>query len=95
MAVLEKAQRMLERQPLCDHCSGRQFALLGYGLDNQERGRALKLLLTMIGHQLALSGKKGGFSLLKTLAANGSFDMATEILKKMRKRAGKKTECFL
>lgn len=95
MEILEKAQKMLEKHPLCDHCLGRQFALLGYGLDNQKRGQTLKLLLTMRGHQLALSRKKLGFSLLKTVATNGSFDMAIEILRKMKKRAGRKWECYL
>ncbi len=95
MEMLKKAQKMLEKHPLCNHCLGRQFALLGYGLENQKRGEALKLLLTMKGHQLALSGKKAGFSLLKTVATNGSFDMAAEILRKMRKRTGKKRECYL
>lgn len=95
MDILEKAQKMLEKYPLCNHCLGRQFALLGYGLDDQNRGEAIKLLLTMKGHQQALTGKKTGASLLKTLAANGSFNIATEILRKLRKRAGKKRECYL
>jgi len=95
MEMLKKAQKMLEKHPLCNHCLGRQFALLGYGLDNKKRGEALKLLLTMRGHQLALSGKKAGFSLLKIVATHGSFDMAADILRKMRKRIGKKWECYL
>lgn len=95
MEILEKAQKMLEKRPLCNHCLGRQFALLGYGLDNHKRGEAIKLLLTMRSHQLALLGKKAGFSLLKTIATNGSFDMAAEILRKMGKKAGKKRECYL
>ena len=89
MEILEKAQKMLEKHPLCNHCLGRQFALLGYGLDNRKRGEAIKLLLTMRGHRLALLGEKAGFSLLKVAATNGSFNMATEILRKMRKRVGK------
>jgi len=95
MEILEKAQTMLEKYPLCDHCLGRQFALLGYGLDNQKRGEALKLLLTMKGHHLALLGEKIGVSLLKTLAANGSFNMAAEILKRMKRKVGKRKECYL
>jgi tRNA pseudouridine synthase 10 len=95
MEMLRKAQKMLEKHPLCNHCLGRQFALLGYGMGNQKRGEVLKLLLTMKGHQQALSGKKVGFSLLKTIAKNGSFDMAAELLRKMRKRIGKKRECYL
>ncbi|MGD2065767.1 MAG: tRNA pseudouridine(54/55) synthase Pus10 [Candidatus Bathyarchaeota archaeon] len=95
MEILEKAHELLEAQPLCDHCLGRQFALLGYGLDDQQRGETLKLLLTMKNHQLALSGKKAGFSNLRLLASNGSFGMAAEILQNMRKRARKKKECYL
>jgi tRNA pseudouridine synthase 10 len=95
MELLEKAQEMLEAHPLCNHCLGRQFALLGYGLDDQKRGETLKLLLTMKSHKLALSGNRTGFSTLRVLASNGSFDMAAEILHKMRKRARKKRECYL
>jgi tRNA pseudouridine synthase 10 len=95
MEILEKAQKMLEKHPLCNHCLGRQFALLGYGLDNKKRGEALKLLLTLKGHQLALSKQKSGITLLKKLATNGSFDMAGEILKRMGKKPGEKRQCFL
>lgn len=95
MEILEKTRRMLEKYALCDFCLGRQFALLGYGLDDQKRGEALKLLLTMQGHREALLRKKTGISLLKTLAANGSFTMASEILKKMKKRVGEKKNCYL
>ncbi len=95
MEILGKAQKMMEKHPLCNHCLGRQFALLGYRLDNQERGEALKLVLAMNGHQLALSRKKTGVSILKTLATNGSLDMATEILRKLKRRVGEKKECYL
>jgi len=93
--VLEKTQRMLEKYPLCSSCLGRQFALLGYGLDNLSRGEALKLSLTMKAHQLALEKNKMGFNLLKILASNGGFDMATEILKQMKKKASGKRRCHL
>ncbi len=49
----------------------------------------------MKNHQLALSGKRAGVSNLRILAANGSFEMAAEILRNMRKRARKKKECYL
>jgi len=95
MEILEKAQKMLEKYPLCNHCLGRQFALLGHGLDNQKRGETLKLLLTMKSHQLAFSKQKIGTALLKTLATNGSFDMANQILKRMGKKPNKKRQCYL
>jgi len=93
--MLEKAQIMLEKYPLCNHCLGRQFALLGHGLDNQSRGEALKLLLTMKAHQLVLGRNKAGFMLLKTLAGNGGFDMAAEILKQAKKNVNEKRNCHL
>ena len=43
MDTLEKALTMLSKHPLCDNCLGRQFALLGYNIENKDRGRALKL----------------------------------------------------
>ncbi len=95
MSLLEKAQKMLERHPLCDNCLGRQFALLGYELDNRKRGETIKVLLTMTAHKLVSSKKEKGISLLKTLAANGSFDMAAKIVKKMGKRVKKKRVCHL
>lgn len=95
MGILEKAQKMLEKYPLCNHCLGRQFALLGYGLDDKKRGEAIKILLTMKANELALRGEKLGFLLLKILATNGSFNMATKVVRKLRKKAGKKRECYL
>jgi tRNA pseudouridine synthase 10 len=95
MDILEKARQMLTEHALCNHCLGRQFALLGYGAENRNRGAAIKLLLTMRGHQLTLSKDENGVSLLKILASNGSFDMAREILKRFNKRASAKKMCFL
>jgi hypothetical protein len=47
MSILEKAAEMLRKYPLCDNCLGRQFASLARGVDNRERGSALKLSMTM------------------------------------------------
>lgn len=93
--MLEKAQKMLEKHPLCNHCLGRQFALLGYGIDNEKRGEALKLLLTMKAHKQAMSKNKNGVALLKTLASNGNFPMAAQILKKMKKKPLETQQCYL
>ena len=95
MNIIENAKQLLEAQPLCNHCLGRQFALLGYSLGDEERGETLKCLLTMKNHQLALAGKKEGFSNLRLLASRGSFGMATQILKNMRKRSKKTEPCYL
>jgi tRNA pseudouridine synthase 10 len=54
MDVLEKAYTLLSKYPLCDHCLGRQFALLGYAMENNVRGAALKTSLTMQANTLAI-----------------------------------------
>jgi len=98
MDILEKAQRMLEEYPLCDHCLGRQFALLGHSIENDERGKTIKLALTLKAHELALSKDKEGVKILKTLATNGFSKTAEEILQKMKKRIPSKNfpkTCFL
>ena len=69
--------------------------MLGYGLDNEKRGENLKLLLTMKAHQLMLLKRKTGIVLLKTMAKNGSFNMATEILKKTHRKFGEKRQCHI
>ena len=86
---------MLEKRPLCDHCLGRQFALLGYGVDNKKRGEALKLLLTIKAHEAAMTKDKNGLALLRTLASNGNYPMANEILKKMTNKTVKAAPCHL
>jgi len=97
--ILSSSLRMLEKYPLCDSCLGRQFALLGFGIDNSERGRSIKMLLTMTAHEMSLSAEKrvkeAGIKVLKTLATRGSFKVARDLLKKMRRRAGGEEKCFL
>ena len=60
MDVLEKALSMLSKYPLCDHCLGRQFALLGYSIENNDRGKALKLGLTLQASDLNATENAGG-----------------------------------
>lgn len=88
MGVLEVARAMLEGYPICDHCLGRQFALLGHGLSNEERGEAIKLLLTAEGHRLAIEGDKSGRELLKTVAVNGLSEVASKTMQSMGLEVG-------
>lgn len=46
---------ILRKYPLCNHCLGRLFARLGTGLDNEERGRAIKDYLLMRIHERILN----------------------------------------
>jgi tRNA pseudouridine synthase 10 len=98
MDILEKALRMLEGYPLCDYCLGRQFALLGHSVENDERGKAIKLALTLKAHELTFSKNKEGVRILKVLATNGFSKIAEEMLRKMKKRIPSKNfpkTCFL
>jgi tRNA pseudouridine synthase 10 len=98
MDVLEKALVMLEKYPLCDHCLGRQFALLGYSIENDVRGKALKLSLTLQASALYSSKNEEGTRRLKVLATNGFSCEAQTTLRHLKKRVSKKTQpqaCFL
>jgi len=97
MSVLETALVMLEKYPLCDHCLGRQFALLGRGIENNERGKALKLSLTMQASAFTLAKNAKGSQRLRILASNGFSGDAEETLRQYGKRAPrtKPQACFL
>jgi tRNA pseudouridine synthase 10 len=98
MEILEKAIKLLESYPLCDNCLGRQFALLGVGLDNKSRGRALKNVLTLWSHFLAESENKVGesTSILKILADKGKHEPALKTLEKLGlSKEPSREKCFV
>jgi tRNA pseudouridine synthase 10 len=97
MNILQKSLEMIEKHPLCDHCLGRQFALLGHGVENDERGKSIKLVLALEANEESLTNVEG-VKFLKTLATNGFSRTAQELLQKMKKRQSKKMfakQCFL
>ncbi|MFN7105304.1 MAG: tRNA pseudouridine(54/55) synthase Pus10 [Pyrobaculum sp.] len=61
--MLDKALQILQVYPLCDSCLGRLFAQLGYGIENRERGAAIKTVL----HMQLVSGYKSGVDTLDDL----------------------------
>ncbi len=79
--ILEKSRHLLEEYALCDHCLGRQFALLGHGLTNEERGKAIKQLLVLESCKKILDGKEEEKSTLRLIARNGFSKVAAETLK--------------
>jgi len=98
MDVLEKAFEMLSRYPLCDPCLGRQFAQLGYSMENNIRGNALKVSLTLQANACSNEKKDDGVKQLKILASNGYSIEAQETLKHLKKSLPKEiteTKCFL
>jgi tRNA pseudouridine synthase 10 len=98
MDVLEQAENMLTKYSLCDNCLGRQFALLGYNIENNDRGNALKLALVLQASSLNLLKKAEGIKKLKVLSLNGFSREAREMLHHLKKRIPKKSApktCFL
>ncbi len=89
MDVLEKALELLSKYPLCDHCLGRQFALLGYSMENNVRGQALKVSLTLQANDLSSEKNPEGIKRLKILSTNGFSREAQETLKHLNKRMSK------
>ena len=78
MNLLNMAQRLLKTNVLCDHCLGRQFALLGTGTSNKNRGYALKEHLLLEGSKLLTNDsnervKTKGQRILVILAENGRY----------------------
>jgi tRNA pseudouridine synthase 10 len=97
MDILEKAMAMLSKHPLCDHCLGRQFALLGYNIENEDRGKALKLSLTLQASAFNSAKNAEGVKRLKVLAVNGFSSEAQDTLHYLKKRLPKNgsPKCFL
>jgi len=79
-SILEDAAGVLVKYPICDPCLGRQFGGLARGTTNRERGRALKLVLTMDGHASMEAGDGSGTDLLRALSENGGFAPASTLL---------------
>jgi tRNA pseudouridine synthase 10 len=72
----------MKRAVLCDWCLGRQFAFLGYGLSNQRRGEALKLLLLLVAAETYEKNADKGITRVKLLAERGRFVPARQLLEK-------------
>jgi tRNA pseudouridine synthase 10 len=89
MDVLEKAYELLCKYHLCDHCLGRQFALLGYGMENNVRGNAIKVSLTLQANSLAAENEAYAVEQLTVLATNGFCASARKTLEHLKKHAPK------
>ncbi len=89
MDVLEKVYELLSKYPLCDHCLGRQFALLGYGMENNVRGNALKISLTLQANVSVAENEVAAVERLTVLATNGFCVTAQKTLEHLKKPAAK------
>ncbi len=66
---------ILIKYPLCNRCLGRLHANLGRGLDNAERGKALKTYIIMELHRRILEGDNSAPEILRLLAPNIKFPL--------------------
>ena len=81
--VLDTAVSMLDKHPICDRCLGRQFAWLSTHTSNNERGRSLKLTLSMMADDEIKSGdQERGKTVISLLAGHGMFEPAQSIAEK-------------
>ncbi len=95
MDLLDHVFEMLAN-PLCDHCMGRQFALLGHDLENDQRGEALKSLLALEGYDLLFSDLEKGLSLLKRVfAEDGSQEVTRQVSEDPTTGSESEARCFL
>jgi tRNA pseudouridine synthase 10 len=68
--VVAKALRVLLDYSLCDNCLGRMFALLGRGLSNRDRGRAIKIAIIQALHLLIREEVDWALKLFQRIASN-------------------------
>ena len=91
--ILKKSIEILKTYPLCDYCLGRQFASIGSGLTNLERGRAIKTMLFMNACAQLRDGS-GDAEILKILAASG-FRAAAKSLENMGLETPEIKSCYI
>jgi tRNA pseudouridine synthase 10 len=98
MEIIDKALKLLENYSLCDNCLGRQFALLGVGLDNKLRGRTLKNVLLMWSHLVMEIEEKReeATKVLRILAVRGNHEPALKTMEKLGlTQEGHIEKCFI
>lgn len=78
--LLSIAREVLAEHALCDSCLGRLFGMLGYGLTNAERGRAIKIILHMESYD-SMKGETDKATLYRL--AEAGFKPASQALAKL------------
>ncbi|MFX0133793.1 MAG: tRNA pseudouridine(54/55) synthase Pus10 [Candidatus Hodarchaeota archaeon] len=95
---MQIAKEILLRYPICDNCLGRQFGLLGFGLDNKTRGSSIKNVLVLESYKNFIKDKTDKYELdvLKAIAINGMSEFARNSLKKLGHTFDKsEKKCYL
>ncbi|MEN2975393.1 MAG: tRNA pseudouridine(54/55) synthase Pus10 [Candidatus Caldarchaeales archaeon] len=92
--IINLALNILSSYPLCDYCLGRQFALLGSGISNLERGRALKTIIFMWGHSMLREDHDKALNIMKSLSSCG-FQPATRFLEDSGYEKPEQVKCYI
>ena len=80
--MLAKAIEISQEKYLCDHCLGRQFALLGFGLSNEERGKIIKNAIVLeLYEEIQNDTKKQ--SIVQSVACSGN-ELAKKALERKK-----------
>ncbi len=91
--ILEKALRAIEKYNLCNHCLGRLFARLGYGMENKERGLSIKNILFMTLHSQLVENEETLKYIIK-LAESGH-EPSIKYLREFHNIDIKTRECYI
>jgi len=93
--IIELCMKILSKYCLCDYCLGRQFASIGAGIPNDEKGRILKTILYMHAHSIFKIGYiEEALKLMKCLAATG-FQPAVQFLEMQKYEIPQKELCYI
>jgi tRNA pseudouridine synthase 10 len=94
--VLEKAAELVTLHPVCNQCLGRQFAWLSTDSKNEERGRSIKLLLSMIADERIRTGNaKIQDTIIPQLANHGMYGPAISLCEEQGMEVEKNERCYL
>ena len=92
--VLDTSMKIMEEASVCDHCLGRQFAWLGTGTTNQQRGQSIKLALLMTAHEMLKTGNgETGRKMISTLASKGLYKPAQRLAEEEGIEAPSQEQC--
>lgn len=92
--LINSALRLLSKYPLCDYCLGRQFATVGPGLSNWEKGRSLKTVLFMISQLNLKADESAALRIIRQLSMSG-YQPATRYLENSGHEVPSAAPCFI
>lgn len=82
MYITEVALKIMSEHKVCNSCLGRLFSMLGKNVDNYSKGKAIKTSIYISTYRNLLKGRcRDEVKILETIAKNGGFKPAYDVLK--------------